>query len=176
MAGPARAHFLWLTVEGETPTTIQAFLSETPTPEGPEFLKHIEQAKITAGAKVLVWKKVDDTYRMNLQEPRPDVVDGTCDLGIKKRDGVSFNLRYTARVQFEPSHDAPAELGDQLRMRLVTPQGKNPFVVVRFRGQPIAGAVVKVFPEEGDLVELKSDARGPRRACFGGEERHGISR
>jgi hypothetical protein len=75
MPGPARAHFLWLTVERDAPT-VEAFLSETPTPEGPEFLKHIEKARITAGAKVLGWKKAEDTYRISLPEPSPDAVDG----------------------------------------------------------------------------------------------------
>jgi Kelch motif len=72
---------------------VHAILSETPTPEGPEFLKHIEQARITAGGKVLNWTKAEDTFRVSLPEASPDAVDGFCDLGIKKRDGVSFSLR-----------------------------------------------------------------------------------
>src|ERR1700722_17926130 len=54
MPGLARAHFLWLTAEGDKPT-VHAFLSETPTPEAPEFLKHIEHARITSGGKALSW-------------------------------------------------------------------------------------------------------------------------
>ena len=33
-------------------------------------------------------------------------------------------------------------------------------MVVSFRGQPAAGAVVKAYPEEGDPVELKTDQEG----------------
>jgi N-acetylneuraminic acid mutarotase len=42
--GEVQAHFLWLTCERDTLSatpTVRAFLSETPLPAGPEFLKHI---------------------------------------------------------------------------------------------------------------------------------------
>ena len=102
----------------------------------------------------------EDTFRLNLPERIPDTVDGFCDLGIKKRDGVSFNLIYTARVQFGRSTADAAEEPDHLRMRLVARPGRGPILVVRFRGQPAPGAVVKLFPEEGEPVELKTDAEG----------------
>ena len=153
------AHFLWLTAEGDKPS-VHAFLSETPTPDGPEFLKHIEHARITSGGKGLSWTKAEDTFRVNLLEPLPDVVDGFCDLGVKNRGGVSFSLIYTARVQFGPSAAGTAEEADHLRMRLVAQPGQAPFVLARFRGQPASGVVVKAFPAEGDAVELKSDQEG----------------
>ena len=143
-----------------TNRSVHAFLSETPTPEGPEFLKHIEHARITSGGKGLSWTKAEDTFRVNLPEPLPDAVDGFCDLGVKNRGGVSFNLIYTARVQFGPSAAGTAERADHLRMRLVAQPGQAPFVLVRFRGQPASGVVVKAFPAEGDAVELKSDQEG----------------
>src|SRR5262245_31190735 len=61
--GAARAHFLWLVsdLQGKSPE-VRAFLSETPIPEGPEFLKHIAGAKITAGGRALSWTKGEDTY------------------------------------------------------------------------------------------------------------------
>ena len=159
MPGLARAHFLWLTAEGDKPT-VHAFLSETPTPEAPEFLKHIEHARITSGGKALSWTKAEDTFRVNLPEAGPDTVDGFCDLGVKTRGGASFNLIYTARVQFGPSAAGAADEADQLRMRLVARSGQAPVIVVRFRGQPASGVVVKAFPAEGDPVELKSDPKG----------------
>jgi hypothetical protein len=138
MPGLARAHFLWLTAEGDKPT-VHAFLSETPTPEAPEFLKHIEHARITSGGKALSWTKAEDTFRVNLPEPRPDMVDGFCDLGVKTRGGTSFNLIYTARVQFGPLAAGAADEADHLRMRLVARSGQAPVIVVRFRGQPASG-------------------------------------
>ena len=73
---------------------------------------------------------------------------------------MSFNLIYTARVQFGRSTADAAEEPDHLRMRLVARPGRGPILVVRFRGQPAPGAVVKLFPEEGEPVELKTDAEG----------------
>jgi hypothetical protein len=165
-----RAHFLWLTVEGDKPA-VHAFLSETPSPEGPEFLKYIEQVKITAGPKILSWTKADDTFRISLPEPGIDTVDGFCDLGLKSRGGVSFKLIYTARVQFSPSVAGTAEDPNHLRMRVVTRPGKAPVVMVRFRGQPAPGAVVKAFPADGDPIELKSDAAGLVEHALVGNER-----
>jgi Kelch motif len=159
MPGLARAHFLWLTAEGEKPT-VHAFLSETPTPEAPEFLKHIEHARITSGGKALSWTKAEDTFRVNLPEPGPDMVDGFCDLGVKTRGGASFNLIYTARVQFGPSAAGAADEADHLRMRLVARSGQAPVILVRFRGQPASGVAVKAFPADGDPIELKSDLKG----------------
>jgi hypothetical protein len=61
--GLAQAHFLWLTCEREqSKPVVRAFLSETPIPEGPEFLKQIERARITAKGEALGWSKGEDTY------------------------------------------------------------------------------------------------------------------
>jgi N-acetylneuraminic acid mutarotase len=161
--GEVRAHFLWLTCERETPAgtpVVQAFLSETPLPAGPEFLKHIEKAKVTADGQKLSWAKHEDTYRVVLPRTLPKVIDGFCDLGVMKRGEQTFRLLYTARVQFEPSSASEPESGDLLRARLVTSAGRSPVVAVCFRGRPASGAVVKAYPEEGDPVELKTDQEG----------------
>ena len=47
---------------------VQAFLSETPVPAGPEFLKHIEKARITADGQALTWSKQEDTYNVSLPQ------------------------------------------------------------------------------------------------------------
>jgi N-acetylneuraminic acid mutarotase len=157
----ARAHFLWLTNDRESKApSVHAFLSETPVPEGPEFLKHIAKAKITAGGQTLSWTKGEDTYRVTLPVPAPKILDGLCDLGIMSRADVKFRLLYTARLQFGPSPPGEAEAGDHLRVRLVSRPGQAPIIEVRFRGKPAAQAVVKAFPENGDPVELKTDAEG----------------
>jgi N-acetylneuraminic acid mutarotase/uncharacterized GH25 family protein len=159
--GLVQAHFLWLTREHEQgKPVVRAFLSETPIPEGPEFLRHIERATITAKGQPLSWTRGEDTYRVNLPEPCPAVIDGFCDLGVMKRNGATFRLIYTARVQLEPSPVGTAEAADQLRMRVVARPGPPPFVAVTFCGKPAAGAVVKAFPDEGEPVELKADAQG----------------
>jgi hypothetical protein len=163
----ARAHFLWLTAGGDGEgkgdgRVIRAFLSETPAPDLPEFLKHIEQARITAGGRSLSWVRGEDTYRINLPEPRPEAVDGFCDMGVMSKKGVTFRLLYTARVQFapltRPESDAPDHL--RLSLRLAAGPDQPPFVEVTFQGRPVAGAEVKAFSDEAQPVELKSDAEG----------------
>ena len=148
--GAAHAHFLWLTCQREQgKPVIRAFLSETPSPDGPEFLGRIAQARITGSGRVLGWTRDKDTYRVKLPEPCPGVIDGFCDLGVMKRNGTAFLLVYTARVQFGPSAPEAAEISDDLRVRLVARAGQAPIVVVNFRGKPAPGAVVKVYPEDG---------------------------
>jgi hypothetical protein len=157
----AHGHFLWLSAEQDrTKPVVVAFLAETPNPEGPEFLKYIERAKITSGGKGLNWTKGEDTYRVILPEFSPTQIDGTCDLGVKTRNGASFRLLYTARAQFGPALSADIEEGEYLRVRLEARPGKTPVVAVRFRGRPAPGAVVKAYPLEGDPIELKADAQG----------------
>ncbi len=127
--GEVRAHFLWLTCEREAatgPPSVRAFLSETPIPAGPEFLKHIEKAKITAGGHTLSWSKQEDTYSVNLPKAIPGVIDGFCDLGVMKRGDQTFRLVYTARVQLEPSNAADPESGDFLRHASRKEKGKHP--------------------------------------------------
>ncbi len=159
--GAAHAHFLWLTCQREQgKPVIRAFLSETPSPDGPEFLGRIAQARITGSGRVLGWTRDKDTYRVKLPEPCPGVIDGFCDLGVMKRNGTAFLLVYTARVQFGPSAPEAAEISDDLRVRLVARAGQAPIVVVNFRGKPAPGAVVKVYPEDGEPQELKADAQG----------------
>jgi N-acetylneuraminic acid mutarotase len=159
--GTADAHFLWLTCEHQAgKPVVEAFLSETPDPAGPEFLKHIERARITAGDRVLGWTKGEDTYRVKLADPYPEVIDGFCDLGVMKRNGAAFRLIYTARVQLRPASAGTADSSEHLRMRCMSRPGKSPLVVVSFRGKPALGAVVKAFLEEGDSIELKTDDQG----------------
>ena len=155
------AHFLWLTCEREQgQPVVRAFLSETPISDGPEFLKHIERSRITANGKALDWTRGEATYRVNLPQPCPGIIDGECDLGVMSRNGATFRLIYTARAQIGPASAQQAEAPDHLRMRIAAQPGRAPIVVVSFRGKPAAGAVIKAFPDEGEPVELKADAQG----------------
>ncbi len=159
--GWAHAHFLWLTCERDDgKPVVRAFLSETPIPDGPEFLERIAASKITGTGKVLGWTKEEDSYRISLPKPLPDVVDGVCDLGVMKRNGAVFRLIYTARVQLGPARALATEATDQLRLRLVARPGQTPILALRFRNQPAAGGTVKAFPVDGEPIELRTDAQG----------------
>jgi len=159
----ARAHFLWLTSEREGKAgspVVHAFLSETPLPDGPELLKHIEKTRITALGHPLSWTKGAETFRVNLPKQGPQSIEGFCEMGLMKRDGKVFRLLYTARVQFGPLPTAGAASDDQLWPTLVSRPGQSPTVVVRLGSRPVSGAVVKVYPEDKDPIELKTDADG----------------
>lgn len=158
----ARAHFLWLRVQPvEGKPAVHAFLAEQPVPEGPEFLKFVEQASFSVAGEPVGREKGEETYVLDLSGPMPLVVDGERDLGVMTRGDATFRLRYTARVQTRPlgEDEAGPEKGDQLRVRLVAGSSK-PWVEVAFEGQPAAGAVVKAYREDGTSEELKADERG----------------
>src|SRR5687768_4494246 len=76
-ATAARAHFLWLTAERDGPkVAVRAFLSETPAPDLPEFLKHIDNARFSADGKPLERSRDGATFLVRVPEPTPPVVDG----------------------------------------------------------------------------------------------------
>src|SRR5262249_34930864 len=113
----AQAHFFWLAAAHEKgKPTLRAFLSETPGPDAPDLLKHIESARVTAGDKTLAWTKDDDTFNVGLPTPVPPIVDGFCDLGVMTRKGDTFRLLYTARAQFGPASSPEPETAEQLRV------------------------------------------------------------
>jgi N-acetylneuraminic acid mutarotase len=157
----AQAHFLWLTGEiTDKKPVVEAFLSETPVPDSAEFLKHIANSKITAGQSVLNWEKGEDTYRVVLPEPTPKVIDGLCDLGVMTRGGSSFRLVYTARVQFSAATKNDSLRDDRLRLRLLERPGRAAVVQATFNGKPASEAVIKAYPDKGELRELKADKDG----------------
>jgi N-acetylneuraminic acid mutarotase len=159
--GAADAHFLWLTAEHDAGgPAVHAYLSETPTPDGPEFLARIARAEITTDGRPWPWTRGEETYRVAVPKPPPKTIDGFCDLGVMRRNDITFRLLYTARLQVEPAPTDALEAGDHLRLRLVARPGKPPLVQVAFRGKPAAKAVVKAFPQTGDPVELKADDEG----------------
>jgi Kelch motif len=159
--GSAHAHFLWLTCEPEHgKPVVRAFLSETPIPDGPQFLKHIEATKLSTTGKPLGWTKEENSYRVNLPNPNPEVVDAVCDLGLMTRGGATFRLIYTARAQLKAVSSKTAEAPDDLRVRLIARPERTPTVAVTFRNKPAVGAIVKAFPDEDEPVEVRTDSEG----------------
>jgi N-acetylneuraminic acid mutarotase len=167
LAQPAAAHFLWLAAEREEgKPVVRAFLSETPTPDSADLLKHIENSKITADGKPLTWTKDEDTFVVKLPTTGGDIINGFCDLGLMTRGDATFRLLYTGRAQFGPANSPEPADSEHLRVRLVRADQKAPIVAVTFNGKPAAGAVVKAFTESGNPIETKTDERG-QVACPG---------
>ena len=130
-------------------------------PPEPEFLKHIEKARITAGGQTLTWSKHEETYNVSLPKALPKVIDGFCDLGVMKRGEQTFRLLYTARVQFEPSRARlNPKPGDLLRGSPRQERGPAPG---RGRSASPAGPrpapSSKRIPKTAIPVELKTDRK-----------------
>ena len=163
VAAPARAHFLWMLAEPDGDgdgVVVRAFLSEPPVPDLPSFMKSIEAARYSADSRPLQVDRGEETFIVRCPSPVPDAIDGVCPLGLMNRDGTTFRLFYTARVQFGPIPAEQTELEDNLRIRLLESDGEDSIVQVTFDGKPAAGAIVKAYLEDGDDLELRADAEG----------------
>lgn len=159
----ARGHFLWLSAEtrqesGET--TVEAFLNEQPVADLPEYMKFIKAAKYRAEGRSLELRPGDNTYQLELSEPLPRVIDGECDLGLMTREGASFRVFYTARLQFEPLAESQLDNAEALRVSLLSGPKQLPAIRVTFAGQPAAQAQVKVYLPDGSVNELETDEEG----------------
>ena len=173
--GVARAHFLWLTGDrgGKSPE-VPRLPQRDAHARRPGVPQAHREGQGDGGGRVLSWTAGEDTYRVNLPDPCPAVVDGFCDLGVMKRGEAAFRLIYTARIQFGASLGQQDEDSDHLRLRLVAGPGSPAFVAATFRGKPAAGAVIKAFPEGGEPVELKADDRGRLEYLPAAEGRAGL--
>jgi hypothetical protein len=135
-----------------------AFLSETPAPDLPEFLRTIAGATYSAGGRSLTASAEGEVYRLDAGvEP---AVEGFCDLGVMDRQGTAMRLIYTGRLQRGVRPADAKELPDHLRVALVERPGSAPAARVWFRGEPAAGAEVKAILESGEIRVLKADAAG----------------
>ena len=160
----ASAHFIWITVEpaeeaSEGGAKVQAFFSEPPVPEGPEFLKYVKDLKLVVDGQPLPAILGEETLEARWAGKLPTMIDAERDLGVTGRGGKTFRLIYTARAQTAAVPIAEKESGDKLRVRLVEKDGKR-LVQALFEGKPVANARLKAYPEEGEPEELKADDQG----------------
>jgi len=175
-AAPARAHFLWLIAEpeGERAVAVRAFLSEQPIPDLPMFMKTIEGATYRAGGRTLEASRGEEAFLLPVPERASEVIDGVCPLGVMSRDGATFRIFYTARLQFGPLSADEPKREEFLRLRLVRDTDAEPFVAITFNGEPAAGAEVKAYLEDGTDKELKADENGRLRLPGVAEGRVGL--
>ncbi|WP_435006871.1 Kelch repeat-containing protein [Tundrisphaera lichenicola] len=158
----ASAHFLWLTTEPsagpEGGFTIRAFLNETPTPGGPDFLKYVRGVVPNTDGIPLPVIASEESVDAHWSGQLPTRVDAELDLGLKTKAETTYRLYYTARCQnSEITEDAPEERG-LLRARVISKGGKR-LVQVLFDGKPVESRI-KVLPEDGEPTELTSDSLG----------------
>ena len=138
---------------------VQAFFSEPPVPEGPEFLKYVKDLKLVVDGQPLPAILGEETLEARWAGKLPAMIDAERDLGVTGRGGKTFRLIYTARAQTAAVPIAEKESGDKLRVRLVEKDGKR-LVQALFEGKPVANARLKAYPEEGEPEELKADDQG----------------
>ncbi|WP_422927910.1 galactose oxidase [Singulisphaera sp. PoT] len=159
----ASAHFIWLTVRPaaspQGTATIQTFLSETPTPEGPQFLKNVKGMQPTVDGQSLPTTTGEGTLNSTWSGKLPAFIDAERDLGVKSRNGKDYRLYYTSRAQTTPVAADTKETGKGLRVRLITKDGK-PVVQVLFNGEPAAKARLKIYPTDKDAHESAADEQG----------------
>jgi hypothetical protein len=157
----ARAHFIWIAVEpaAQGGGTVRMFLSETPEPGGPQFLRLVRNVKPTVDGQPLAVAATEETMEARWAGKLPRFIDAESDLGVKTSAGKSYRLFYTARAQGAPVDIKDGEGAGRLRVRLVLRDGKGA-VQVLFDGKPVARARIKVIPEDGDARELSADEEG----------------
>ena len=161
---PASAHFLWISAEAPAqptgPTTIRVYLNELPEPGGPEFLKFVAGVVPTVGGVPLAASTGDESINAPWAGPLPPMIDAERDLGVKTKDGVSYQLYYTARLQTAPVAPTLVEKGGTLRARLINNANGKTAVQVLYDGKPAPKVRIKTYPAEGDGSELTADDQG----------------
>ena len=103
-ARAASAHFIWITVEpaeeaSQGGAKVQAFFSEPPVPEGPEFLKYVKDLKLVVDGQPIPAILGEETLEARWAGKLPAMIDAERDLGVTGRGGKTFRLIYTARAQ-----------------------------------------------------------------------------
>jgi hypothetical protein len=162
----AEAHFLWILLESDSKdqaavvSKAHVFLSETPVPEGPELLKYVDGVSVATEHGVAVpLKSGEESREATWLGAPPEFLNAQRDMGIKSRDGKSFRLAYTARMQSRPVKSDEPEVLPGLRVRLVSTE-TAPAIQVNLDGKPVSGARMRLYAESGDPVETKTNEKG----------------
>lgn len=163
----AHAHFLWIIAETEGGAkVVHAFLNESPVPDLPEYMRHIENARFSIGGKPVERTRAENTFVLKLTDAAAPSIEGDCDLGVISRKGETIRLYYTARLQRGLLPLTSDEDEQLLRVRCVRALGPDGEIVVAFNGKPVPNATVKLYREDGSTQEQQTDAEG-RAVCAG---------
>jgi len=157
------AHFIWIVPEGSNGAMAKVVFSDSLEPDENVAIEKIAATKLhgrdAAGKSVpLEWKKDEHALRLQLTEPGPLVIGGTCQYGVVQRGNAKpALLLYHPKWIRGPLKDDKA--WNLLPLEIV-PRGAGKFVVLA-EGMPAAGLeVVATPPAPGKKATLKTDAQG----------------
>jgi formylmethanofuran dehydrogenase subunit E len=161
---PARAHELWFQPLVGNAAVARLTFGDSPAPGEAERVAEIAHARVWGDGVPLEIRRRPDGLEVRLPTPRPSVLSAAADRGVVDYMGDSFVIMLAAYVQQRPvKPDDALKLGlddDQLRLLLVARDHGPPVVRARWRGQPVADAIVRVFRGTGEPTELRTDHQG----------------
>ncbi|GIW86051.1 MAG: hypothetical protein KatS3mg108_0375 [Isosphaeraceae bacterium] len=157
----ARAHYVWVHLKSGA---VRVLLSEHPRDEAPGLGTKIAATTATADGSPLTLQKGDDALTAPLAEAAR-CVEADCDYGTIERQGQRYRLIYHAAAQAIPADLAEAvsaSAGDTTpRLLWVGCDESGAARVLAVRGgTPLAGATVKLIPDDGPAQECVTDEHG----------------
>ncbi|MCA9145538.1 MAG: hypothetical protein KDB05_22240 [Planctomycetales bacterium] len=167
----ANAHFLWLVrhVDNDAGTQLHLYFGETAEPDDPDLLDRVADAngwQIDANGEVkqLKFEKSSASLQAKLGDaPKNSMFVLQRDLGVMERGGESFLLRYYAKTGPVLGNKAweKTDCGKHLALDLIPDKiGDEVRVTVKWQGEPISGAQVKVVGPGMKDFEALSDEHG----------------
>ncbi len=162
----ARAHFVFVvpTADGRH---AQVILSEDlkPDPDVPPDLLTAARLTCTDGAghdADVLLTKGDHAYAADLPGTGTRVVHGTCDVGVRTREGPKpYLLVYHPKTIVGDAFDPATKVGAATPVELVPVRAADGFKLrLSADGKPVVGATVTVVPPDGEDRRETTDAAG----------------
>jgi len=171
-AAPARAHFVWVSVEKDSSgkPAAHVWFSELAEPDSAELLDRITSVKVTsrtAGGKpaaVAVTKQVQGNggALVGAIPAGTPALSAHIKYGVITRGESTFLLQYSAKYLDAAAQDFKALARDESLPLDVVPQaeGSGYVLEVLFQGKPAAGAEIVVYDPTAAQLDLKTDDKG----------------
>lgn len=156
-----RAHYLWVTLESAGPPVVaRVGLGETHDTTDATLDGKIRRVRLAVDGRPAELGSDEEGLVARLDADPPGCVEARCDYGVLERHGETFALVYGARAQTRPLPPSTARAGDGLRVAWVEGDSGTALARVTWDGEPLAGASLKVFRDEGEPAEVRADGRG----------------
>jgi hypothetical protein len=166
LASPsAFGHELWFQPSQQDVASVRLTFADTPAPGKAERVAEIARTKVWADGRPLPVNRLPDGLEVKLAPERPAVLSAFADRGIVDYMGDTFVIFLAAYAQTRPVRSEDIRhlgLGDdQVRLLLISRQGKQSVVQAFWKGKPVADAVVEVFRIPGEKPsEVRTDSQG----------------